>query len=171
MKTILCHPKDHFRIARFVSKLVGGSANFGDCAAIGIERNGEIIAGVIYNNWNGVNVHATIAGKDRTWLTREFLGFMFRYPFLQTGVERVTCCVEEANIDSQRLAERLGFKLEAVLEKAGRTGDLLIYRLFKHECRYLEDADKWVKDQIPRRRPTTQGQLKQQQQVTSMLPE
>jgi RimJ/RimL family protein N-acetyltransferase len=41
------------------------------------------------------------------------------------------------NEKSIRLVEHMGFKLESRLEQATLDSDILLYRLFKDECKYL----------------------------------
>lgn len=117
--------------------------NFGAATGIGLQRNAgkphwPMVAGVAYAEWNGVNVVCHIASDgSKNWLNREFLWTIFDYPFRQLGVGRITVCVGEGNTASRRFVEHLGFQLEARLDKAHPTGDLLVYRLRKPECRWL----------------------------------
>lgn len=138
MKRILYLPEDWPRIAEFVADRVGGGRKTDNFTAIGLESNDNLVAGVIYSDFNGSNITAGIAGVGKQWLTPDFLWFMFFYPFKQLGVKRITACVEQGNSASQQFVTRLGFKLECVMERAGRTGDLLVYRMFPEDCRYLE---------------------------------
>lgn len=104
--------------------------------AIGIKR-GILIGGVMYTHYsNGGSISAHIAGSGR-WLTRPFLKAMFRYPFLQLKVRRITCYIAEDNAASIRLCEHLGFIRESTMQRATAMGDVFIYRLFKEDCRYL----------------------------------
>lgn len=135
---ILDQPKDWPRIDEFVAARTGSLKKKVDFSAIGIERDGKLIAGIVYSDFNGNNILADIAGEGKRWLTPELLWFMFYYPFEQAGAKRITACVEQTNIVSQQFVTNLGFELEGVMERAGRTGDLLIYRMFKENCRYLE---------------------------------
>jgi RimJ/RimL family protein N-acetyltransferase len=101
-------------------------------------RDGEIIAAVGYDQYNGANIfmHVASDGTSR-WGTRHFLHEIFKYPFRTLGVDRITVWVERDNIASRRLVTNVGFTAEAVLQSAGRDGvDVLIYRMFRQECRY-----------------------------------
>lgn len=106
---------------------------------IGLEKDGELIAGVIYDDYNTSNIWMHVAAKPgRRWLTREYLHACFYYPFIQLGVKRISGWVEADNADARRFNEHLGFKQEAVLSNAARDGgDVIIYRLFKDECKYV----------------------------------
>ena len=136
MKRILYQPEYFKRIGKYVYDRIGFQGDPFNFTAIGIENDGEIAAGVIYSDFNGSNITASIAVDGV--LTPEFLWFMFYYPFMQTGAKRITACVETNNFKSQRFVERLGFELEFSMRRAGRFGDLLIYRMFPEDCKYLE---------------------------------
>lgn len=137
MKRILDQPEDYQRIADFISEQIGYGRKTDNFTAIGLESDGNLVAGVTYSEYNGSNITAGIAGEGN-WLTREFLWFMFFYPFIQAGASRITACVETNNLQSQRFVEKLGFELEFSMKRAGRFGDLLIYRMFREDCKYLE---------------------------------
>lgn len=99
---------------------------------------GEVIAGTWFEGFNGSNINMHVAAiPGRRWMTREFLHFSFAYPFLQLGVKRITGIVPESNAAARRFDEHIGFTLEARLKDAAPDGDLLIYRMFKDECRWL----------------------------------
>lgn len=138
MKRILDQPEDYQRIADFISEKIGYGRKTDNFTAIGIESDGKLLAGVTYSEYNGSNITAGIAGIGKQWLTKSFLHFMFYYPFIQAGASRITACVETNNLQSQRFVEKLGFELEFKMKRAGRFGDLLIYRMFREDCKYLE---------------------------------
>lgn len=107
---------------------------------IGLEEDGELIAGVVYDDYNGSNIWMHVAAiPGKRWLNREYLWFCFHYPFEQLGVSRVSGWVEEDNLEARRFDEHLGFKPEAVLAGAGSSGqDVIIYRMWRHECRFIK---------------------------------
>ena len=99
----------------------------------------QIIAATWYDGWNGANMNAHIAARPgRRWMTREFLWYMFHYPFVEVGVKRLTGFVASTNYDARRFDEHLGFTLEATLKDAAPDGDMLVYRMMKDECRWLK---------------------------------
>jgi RimJ/RimL family protein N-acetyltransferase len=138
VRQIVDHPSWWPAIAQFVAERAGGAPRTEGFAAIGLVDSGKLIAGVVYSDFNGSNITAGIAGDGKSWMTREFLWFMFHYPFIQAGAKRITACVEQTNVVSQQFVTKLGFELEGVMERAGKTGDLLMYRMFPENCRYLE---------------------------------
>ncbi len=126
-------------VVEWVAKRTNEFGNFGCAQAIGWLRDGELVAGVVYAEFNGPNVVCHIASDgSRRWLTREYLRTIFDYPFNQMGCERITVCVGQKNADSNRFVKHLGFELECRLEGAHPTGDLLVYRMFRSRCRFLQ---------------------------------
>ena len=125
-------------VGPWVSAKTGGMWTRGRGTAIGRLKDGELVAGVLYEDYTKANIVCHIAG-DGGWATRGFLGLIFNYPFDQLVVKRITAPVHSNNEKSILLMTRLGFTLEAVLAQAIPEGDLLIYRMFKSECRFLED--------------------------------
>lgn len=107
-------------------------------STIGLVRDGELVAGCLYDDYNGANVNMHIASDgSRSWLNKEFLWYSFYYPFEQLGCKRVTGLVPSSNHDARRFDEHLGFVLEAALKDAHPDGDLLVYRMFRADCRWL----------------------------------
>lgn len=126
-------------VVEWVASKTNEFGNFGTETGIGWAKNGQIIAGVAYANWNGVNVECHIASDgSKRWLTRQYLWTIFDYPFNQLRANRITICIGEGNTDSTRFAKHLGFTLEAKLQDAHPTGDLMIFRMFAKECRFLQ---------------------------------
>lgn len=125
-------------VGPWVSAKTGGHWCKGRGTAIGRLKDGELVAGVLYEDCTGANVVCHIAGDDG-WATRGFLHLIFHYPFRQLNVQRITAPVHSDNAKSIALMARLGFTLEATLDRAILGGNLLIYRMFKSECRFLED--------------------------------
>lgn len=107
--------------------------------AIGLVRGGELVAGVVYEGFNGANVWLHVGAiPGRRWMTREFLRAVFRYPFEQLGCKRVSGYVEAWNMDARRFDEHVGFSPEAVLSGAASDGgDVILYVMKREECRYV----------------------------------
>lgn len=130
-------------VVEWVAAQTAEFGNFGTDVGIGWEKDGRLVAGVAYANWNGVNIETHIASdRSKRWMTRQFLFTILDYPFNQLKAKRISACVGEGNKDSRKFVEHLGFSIEARLEKAHPTGDLLIYRMFANECKYVEIRDE-----------------------------
>lgn len=106
--------------------------------SIGLERDGELVAGVVFDQFNGAQVCMHVASDgSKKWLNRHFLWFCFHFAFEQLKVKRVTGLVAASNTDALRFDEHLGFVREATLADAAPDGDLIVLRMFKHECKWL----------------------------------
>jgi RimJ/RimL family protein N-acetyltransferase len=109
-----------------------------DQQGIGLERDGELVGGVMYEGFNGPNIWVHCAGVGR-WITKDLLKAAFAYPFVQLGVSNVWGWVDASNQKARRLDEHLGFTQQAVLTGAAKDGgDVIIYRMTREECRFLQ---------------------------------
>lgn len=124
-------------IGPWVSERTGGSWCAGRGQGIGKLVDGKLVAGVLYEDYNRANVVCHIAGEGN-WADRRFLGVIFDYPFNQLKVKRITVPIVGTNDKSIKLVEHMGFKLESRLEQATLDSDILLFRLFKDECKYLK---------------------------------
>ena len=106
---------------------------------IGLEKDGRLVAGVIYEGFNGVNVWMHVGAEPgKRWMTKAYLRACFLYPFAQLGCRRVSGFVEAWNMDARRFDEHLGFRQEAMLQGAASDGgDVILYVMRREECRYV----------------------------------
>ena len=112
----------------------------GGATGLGWARNGALVAGIAYSDFNGVNCQMHVAAlPGARWLTREFLWSAFDYPFRQLKLRRVTGLVGEGNAAARRFDEHLGFELETTLRLAHPSGDLLVYVMWREKCRWLNE--------------------------------
>lgn len=110
------------RVAAFVGAKID-TIIFPPFTAMGIERDGEIISGVVFNCYTGPNIEATVAGCK--W-GRQFLQELGQYVFGQLGCSRVTITSEHADVLA--LAKRLGGKVEGTMRDfygKGRDGSVI----------------------------------------------
>lgn len=118
------------RVARFVADALG----FPLCppwTCMGIESGGGIIAGVVFNSFEGADVQVTAAGRG--W-TRGFLRAVGQYVYGTLGCERMTVTTEQDGV--ARLALRLGGQIEGRLRShfgAGR--DAILVGILRDEYR------------------------------------
>lgn len=106
--------------------------------AIGLEREGELVAVVVYNCMSECDIAMHIAAvPGRRWMTRQFLRAAFRYPFIQLGCRRVSGFVPVTNLDAQRFDEHLGFVREGLMREALPNGeDVIVYGMLERESRW-----------------------------------
>lgn len=124
-------------VGPWVCEKAGGTWVEGRGTAIGKVKDGKLIAGVLYEDYNGAQVLAHIRG-DGNWACRGFLRTIFDYPFNQLKVRRITVPIASNNTKAIRLVEKMGFQLECVLAQATPSADMNIYRMFRDECRFLK---------------------------------
>lgn len=131
---------DFPRVAAFAQARIPSLALQQGMRAIGLERDGQVIAAAIYEGFNGANIWVHLAAVDgRSWLNRDFLRAGFAYPFKVCGVQTLWGWVEARNADARRFDEHVGFKQVACLPgAAGDGGDVLVYAMRRQECRFLE---------------------------------
>lgn len=110
--------------------------NHRDGVGIGFARNGEIVMGVIFNNYNTASIHMHIALKEGERFSPTFIAAIMDYPFRQLGLKRITGLIAEDNVASRRFAEKLGAKFEGVLQDALPSGNLVMYGLLKEQGQY-----------------------------------
>jgi RimJ/RimL family protein N-acetyltransferase len=114
-----------------------GGEYHGGGQGIGLDRDGELIAGVLYDNFNGKSVCMHVAGVGN-WLNRDFLRVCFDYPFNQMKVGKLIGLVDSGNAKALKFDRHLGFVSEALIKDAGKTGDLHILTMTREQCRFLK---------------------------------
>lgn len=125
-------------VVDWTAEMMGENVVFGAAVGFGVEEDGKIIAGVVFDDYNGVNINMHVASDGtKRWMNREILWMVFDYAFNQCKVNRITGLVGEGNIAARTFDEHIGFTLETTLKAAHPTGDLLVYRMFRDECRWL----------------------------------
>lgn len=129
---------DTMEVLLFVKKYVNLLASE-KMNAIGLKRNGEMVAGVLYERWTPHSVWVHIAAvPGKRWMSRDYLYYCFAYPFLQVGVKKILGFVEASNMDSRRLNEHFGYVQEAAIKGCAMDGgDAIIYSMTKEQCRFL----------------------------------
>ena len=116
------------RVARFVGAQIG-SIIYPPFTCMGLEQDGEIVGGAVFNCFTGHDIELTLAG--RVW-SRPFLKALGEYAFKQLGCIRVQMTTEQEAV--ARYAERLGGKREGVLRnKFGRGRDGIVIGLLSEE--------------------------------------
>lgn len=113
-----------------------------DYEALGVLFGGDIIGGVIYNEYreiapNEYDIRMHSAGYPG-WLTKSSLRAFFGYPFLQLNCIRVTGVVAKANRRARQLNNRLGFRDEGCIKDGFGTGrDAILMGMRRAECQWI----------------------------------
>ena len=127
-------------MGQWVADQVEQTASWGDFYAMGIEDDkGEILAGVVFNNFNGSNATAHIAVKRFTRLFPGLIEHACNYAFNQNKLNRLTGLVEADNEKALRLDWHIGFEVETTLRKAGSKGqDMIVLVMWPERCRWIQ---------------------------------
>ena len=103
--------------------------------AIGLERDGQMIAGVVYEGWNGASFVCHIAVEGL--MTPAYLAAIFHYPFVHCEAKKIFAPVAESNEKSKAFVENLGFRFEHRLLDAHPDGSILLYSMKRDQCRFI----------------------------------
>lgn len=137
MRSVIYDDKD--RMLAWAANVIGIRQFRADAQAIGQERDGELIAVVVFDGFTDVdcNMHLASDGTAR-WMSRELLVRSFAYPFIQCRMKRVTGLVDAGNEEALRLNEHLGFVREGMHRMAcADGGDLISMGLLRRDCRWI----------------------------------
>ena len=127
---------DNDRVGLWMHRQGAGEYRTGS-QCIGLERDGEMVAGVLYDYCNRASIYTHIAIDGP--ISRRWLHTIFHYPFVQLGCNVIIALVAEDNTASVRLVARMGFTLNTHIPDASPAGDLLIYTMRHDECRFLRE--------------------------------
>ena len=109
-----------------------------DATTIGLERDGEIRAVVVFDNFSECDAQMHIASDgSRAWMSKSLLLSAFAYPFTQLGLLRLTGLVTSDNQAALEFDQNIGFVKEGYHPKAGPGGkDLISLGLLAENCRF-----------------------------------
>lgn len=101
------------------------------------EKNGVLLGGSIYYDYTGKSISMHIAGFAPAWISRDLLWVTFDYAFVQLGCRYVFCQIRSSNTEAINTALRTGFVQETTIPDVFLDGDLIIYRMRRENCRWL----------------------------------
>ena len=84
------------------------------CFTVGFLREGNLVAGLVYNGYTGTNVDVSFAGPgELSWrVVRTAATFAFR----ELGVYRITCRTRRGNRALTRGLPKIGFRYEGIMQ-------------------------------------------------------
>lgn len=125
-------------VGNWVAQQVGISRSLEGMTCIGMLKEGVLVGGILYEGYTGTNIfmHCASDGSKR-WLTKSFLHAIFAYPFLYLGCKRVSGLTPATNHRAVDFNRKIGLEFEAVIEEGCRSGDLILTRMWKKDCRWL----------------------------------
>lgn len=124
------------------SRIANCVRGFGPSSAIGIEDEGNLIAGVVYHDYSpesGV-IEISAASESKKWLSRPNLYVIFSYPFDQLKVQMVVMRTEASNKQSngrgiERISKSYGFSQINIPRLYGRAKDGILHTLTEEAWR------------------------------------
>ena len=135
---------DKHLIGPFVCEKTNGRWIPDGSEAIGLVKDGEPIAGVLFEDYTGpggsVSVHIALAHKRVPM--RRLLITSAQYAFNQLGVRKVFGKVPSFNKAALKMDLRLGFKPIAVIPGAFPNGDMFLLEMTREECTFLPSNRK-----------------------------
>lgn len=131
---------DRKRVGAWVAERVGRDTPWEREGAIGLEQDGELIAGIVIDTLNpGVSASMHCAGTGKRWLDRTFLFAAFDYAFNTLGVKVLVNRVSASNAPSLRFTEHIGFTyLASIPEAWDGTEAMVLFTMHRAQCRWLD---------------------------------
>lgn len=125
---------DKERVAAWVANKVDLQGGWGSHYAMGAERDGDLVAGIVFNNFNGANAIAHIAvtkpGKDMIALLRAAADYAFR----QCKLKRLTGLVPMSMPDVIKFDKKIGWQEEFVVRDGAPDGDMMMLVMRPETC-------------------------------------
>lgn len=123
------------RVARFVAERCGKESFYPPFTCLGIERDGAIVAGVVFNSYqHKSDIAVTVAG-DTGAFTLPFIRRVGRYVFGQLGCERISITTEQPKVIE--IAKRLGAQTEGRKRNLfGYGRDGIVLGILKNEWKF-----------------------------------
>lgn len=125
-------------LGQWLYSKTGGSYIHGMGQYIGLVDDGKILAVAGYENCNTASVHCHIAVEGM--MNREFLRYIFAYPFNELKVKKLIGIVPSFNEKALKLDKHLGFIEECVIKDAHPGGDLHILTMTKEQCKFITNS-------------------------------
>lgn len=129
---------DKERVGAWVAEQVEQTASWGSFYAMGVERDGEIIGGIVVNNYNGSNATGHIAFDRPCREMPALVAALFDYAFRQCGLRRFTAMIPESRRKAVNFVQKVGFELEFIMRAGAPDGeDMLVFVMWPEKCRWL----------------------------------
>lgn len=132
----------HERVAQWVAERAGASVHaWAGYVCLGLEEEGELVAGVVMESFTGRSANMHVAGVGRNWVNRNMIQTCFIYAFDHLGLQRLTGLVPASNTAALAFDLHLGFRHEYTLVDGAKDGDLHILCMRRADCRFLPQEE------------------------------
>lgn len=131
------------RLLPWALKRIGLSDFRRDAYSIGLERDGELVAVVVYDGFSecDCNMHIASDGTGK-WMNKSLLLAAFAYPFAQLGLRRVTGLVPAKNTKALEFDKNIGFVVEGYHPNALHDDALISLGMLRENCRFFREDTK-----------------------------
>jgi RimJ/RimL family protein N-acetyltransferase len=114
-----------------------------DAYTIGLERDGALVAVVVYDAFSEADCNMHIASDGtQAWMNKSLLLAAFAYPFIQLKLRRVTGMVPAKNTRALAFDQHIGFVREGYHPKALPDDDLVSLGLLRENCRFIPQGER-----------------------------
>jgi hypothetical protein len=139
-------PQNDIERAYLLKQLSDHGINLKNAQPAGFVVDGKLSAIAAFHDQRAKNIEFSIYGvpgwSRRPKAVRAFVWMMHDWAFNKLGCMRCTCLVAKKNAKARAMAEKVGFKLEGVLRKAGEDGrDICLYGLLKEEATWVSHSE------------------------------
>lgn len=125
------------RIGAWVAQQVGQGASWGSFYALGIVDGDDVIAGVVFNNFNRANATCHIAISKYTRLVPAMIAASFDYAFNHAKLKRLTGMVPSNEPSVLAFDKHIGFEEEFVMKDGAPGADMHVLVMWPDKCRWL----------------------------------
>lgn len=135
---------DDERVIAWAAERIGIGSFRRDATAIGLERDGVLVAAAVYDTFCEVEccVHLASDGS-KNWMNKGFLIAGFAFPFKQCGFLSITGIVPADNETALSFNEHIGWKRVGVRHQAMPGGkDVVLMEMLREDCRFLQKEHK-----------------------------
>lgn len=133
------------KVAKFIEEVVGIPGPRKKYVCIGVEKEGELIAGAqFFNYFPTHSIEVNFASTTPEWLNPRILKIMANYPFNRLKIQIVYVYIAARNKRAVKFVKRLGFKQDGMIRKFYNFGedDAVVLSMLRDECNWIGDTDE-----------------------------
>lgn len=121
----------------WIMERVGGHFRQGWDHSFSAHRDGILLGGFATVAYFGNAMTIHMAGRDKSWFSRDLAALAFGYVFHQLGCTKLLAPVRSDNFRSLSLCRRSGWQPDAVIRGVFPSADMVILSMTKETCPWL----------------------------------
>jgi hypothetical protein len=98
----------------------------------------HVAVAIAYNSFVGNTCAMHVVIQQPQYLTRRIIRDAFDYAFNRAGLKAILGIVDASNARALRFDRWLGFKNFAVIPEGGVDGDLVVLKMTRADCKWLD---------------------------------